>query len=84
MASMAISMRRSRSHPLARLDAVLNFGLFVEQPIHLVGVRPFAHPRVDLVEPRQQCADRRHGRFDIAADVEARVERRFLRQSSRW
>ena len=47
---------------LGGFDAVLNLGLLVEQPVHLVGVRLLAQPGVDLVEPRQECADRRHGR----------------------
>ena len=63
---------------LGGLDGVLDLGLLLEQRVHLVGVGPLAEPGVDLVEPVEKGADRRDGLLDVAADVEARVERRLL------
>ncbi len=75
-------MRRSRSQPSDGLDTVLHLGLFVEQPVHLVDIRPFAHASIDFVESGEQCADRRDSRFHIPAHVETWVEHRLLRNVS--
>ena len=63
---------------LGGLDGVLHLGLFLEQFVHLVGVRPLAQPGVDLVEPVEVAPHRGHGLFDVAANVPAWVERRLL------
>ena len=60
------------------LDGILHVGLFLEQLVHLVGIRPLAQPRVDLIKPVEVVPHCGHGLFDVAANVPAWVERRLL------
>ncbi len=55
MASIAISICRSSSQPLAASMASWTSALLFEELLHLVGVGPLAEPGVDLVEPVQQA-----------------------------
>ena len=59
-------------------DGILHAGLLLEQRVHLIGVGPLAQAGIDLVEPRQVAPQGGHGLFDIAPNIECRVECRLL------
>ena len=51
------------------VDRVLHARLFLEHLVHLLGRQLLAELRVDLVEARQQRADRRDAFLDVAEHV---------------
>jgi hypothetical protein len=65
-ASMAISILRSRSHALHRLDAVLQRGLLVDERLHLVVGHGLGELHVHLVEATEQVADGPHRLLHVA------------------
>ncbi len=62
------------------VDRVLQFALFLEQRIHLLVIHRFRESHADVVEAVQQCLDVGDAFLDVAPNVFACIQFRFLRQ----
>src|SRR5207245_1072978 len=76
----AVAARELEDPAPRSLAGVLHLRLLVEELVELIGVGPFGEAVVDLVEAREQRADRGDGLLDIAEHGLGLFERGLLRQ----